>query len=87
MNLSKLFVFCLILSSCATQQRCAERFPSKETDSVKTVVSYLHDTLYKEHEQGFLYFEKEGLGIDTLINYHHEEKKGKETKSQHGNSL
>lgn len=79
MNLSKILGFCLVLSSCATQQRCAERFPAKETDSVTTVVSYIHDTIYQEHEEEGVYFEEEGFGIDTSLYYHHEEKKGKQT--------
>lgn len=79
MNLSKLFIFCLVFSSCITQQKCAERFPSKETDSVTTVVSLVHDTIYESFDDEVVEFDDEGFGIDTSLYYHREEKKGNKT--------
>lgn len=79
MKLSKLLFFCFILNSCITQEKCAERFPSKETDSVTTVVSYVHDTIYESFDEEVVEFDDVGFGLDTSLYYHREEKKGKQT--------
>lgn len=79
MKLSKLLVICLFLSGCITQEKCAERFPSKETDSVTTTISYIHDTIYESFDEEVVEFDDTGFGLDTSLYYHREEKKGKQT--------
>jgi len=79
MKLSKLLLFCLVLSGCVTQQKCAERFPSVQHDSIVRTEKLIHDTLYKDFDEEEVNFDEGWMEMDTAINYHHEEKKGSKT--------
>lgn len=71
--------FIFLFASCITQQKCAERFPPKETDSVKTEIRYIPDTAHKDVPKKEFGFTVKVPGIDPSINYHKEEKKGNAT--------
>jgi len=80
-KLQQYLVYCIfVFSSCVTQKKCEQKFPSKETDSVETVISFVHDTLYKDHPEQLFSFDgpTEIIG-NILSDYHHEETKGRQT--------
>lgn len=69
------FVLTFFVQSCITEKRCNERYPPKESDSIRTWVTsdcyYVHDTILG----GELLFDTSGV-IPKVVEYHHFKKVG-----------
>ncbi len=80
MRLLNSLVIAILFCSCVTQKRCAERFPPKTSDSIRTWITYSCDSfpVYVPYQE--LTFDTSGI-IPVTVNYHHTKREGALTGS------